>query len=125
VGATSGRTRLGENRQDATGNYTGRRESVSDIASWDCWMISKYNLLHRLARLQFTQIADFNSKSVPRFEKQHLRDYVNVLLDTGARPGAELLNLRWNQVETTSAPARRAALMTTTNVNYWMAKDRR
>lgn len=27
-----------------------------------------------------------------------LRDYVEVLLDTGARPGKELMNLRWNQI---------------------------
>jgi integrase len=33
-------------------------------------------------------------------ELRHLmRDYVEVLLDTGARPGAELLNLKWKQVE--------------------------
>ncbi len=28
-----------------------------------------------------------------------LRDYVNALLDTGARPGKELLQLRWQQIE--------------------------
>lgn len=28
-----------------------------------------------------------------------LRDYVEMLLDTGARPGKELMNLRWNQVQ--------------------------
>ena len=28
-----------------------------------------------------------------------LRDYVNVLLDTGARPGEELMNLRWIDIE--------------------------
>ena len=28
-----------------------------------------------------------------------LRDYVEVLLDTGARPGDELLNLKWNQIQ--------------------------
>jgi len=28
-----------------------------------------------------------------------LRDYVEVLLDTGARPGKELLDLRWNQIQ--------------------------
>ena len=27
-----------------------------------------------------------------------LRDYVEMLLDTGARPGKELMNLRWNQI---------------------------
>ena len=33
-------------------------------------------------------------------ELRHLlRDYVEVLLDTGARPGDELLNLKWKQVE--------------------------
>lgn len=30
-----------------------------------------------------------------------LKDYVNVLLDTGARPGVELMNLKWNQIELT------------------------
>lgn len=33
-----------------------------------------------------------------------LRDYVEVLLDTGARPGKELLNLQWNQVKTRRKP---------------------
>lgn len=33
-----------------------------------------------------------------------LRDYVAVLLDTGARPGKELLNLRWIEVEFTYKP---------------------
>ena len=33
-------------------------------------------------------------------ELRHLlRDYVEVLLDTGARPGDELMNLKWKQVE--------------------------
>ena len=30
-----------------------------------------------------------------------LKDYVNVLLDTGARPGSELMDLKWNQIELT------------------------
>lgn len=30
-----------------------------------------------------------------------LKDYVNVLLDTGARPGVDLMNLKWNQIELT------------------------
>lgn len=30
-----------------------------------------------------------------------LKDYVNVMLDTGARPGKELMNLKWNQIELT------------------------
>jgi len=33
-----------------------------------------------------------------------LRDYVDVLLDTGARPGDELLNLRWRQVKESTKP---------------------
>lgn len=31
-------------------------------------------------------------------------DYINVLLDTGARPGKELLNLRWQQVQPSIKP---------------------
>jgi integrase len=33
-----------------------------------------------------------------------MRGYVLLLLDTGARPGKELLNLRWNQIETAISP---------------------
>lgn len=33
-----------------------------------------------------------------------LRDYVHMLLDTGARPGKELLNLRWNQIKEKISP---------------------
>jgi len=33
-----------------------------------------------------------------------LRDYVEVLLDTGARPGDELLNLKWKQVQFVMRP---------------------
>ena len=33
-----------------------------------------------------------------------LKDYVSMLLDTGARPGKELLNLRWVEVELTYKP---------------------
>lgn len=32
-------------------------------------------------------------------------DYINVLLDTGARPGKELLNLRWQQIEPSLKPS--------------------
>lgn len=31
--------------------------------------------------------------------RQLMRDYVDVLLDTGARPGSELLNLQWRQIK--------------------------
>ncbi|MDP4301358.1 hypothetical protein Q8X39_11980 [Leptothrix discophora] len=34
-----------------------------------------------------------------------LRDYVEVLLDTGARPGDELLNLKWRQVQFVMRPS--------------------
>lgn len=37
-----------------------------------------------------------------------LRDYVEVLLDTGARPGKELLNLRWNQIQYSHNPVIKA-----------------
>lgn len=33
-----------------------------------------------------------------------LRDYVEMLLDTGARPGKELMNLRWNQIQYSISP---------------------
>lgn len=33
--------------------------------------------------------------------RELLRDYVEVLLDTGARPGKELLDLTWNKIENT------------------------
>ena len=33
-----------------------------------------------------------------------LRDYVDVLLDTGARPGDELLNLKWKQIKFVMKP---------------------
>ena len=40
-----------------------------------------------------------------REHRQLLRDYVDVLLDTGARPGIELLNLQWKQIKTSAKPA--------------------
>ena len=36
--------------------------------------------------------------------REFMFDYINVLLDTGARPGKELLNLRWQQVRPTTSP---------------------
>jgi integrase len=36
--------------------------------------------------------------------RQLLRDYIDVLIDTGARPGKELLNLKWNQIKFNKAP---------------------
>jgi integrase len=40
-----------------------------------------------------------------REHRELLRDYVDVLLDTGARPGIELLNLQWKQIKTSAKPA--------------------
>lgn len=37
-----------------------------------------------------------------------LRDYVTVLLDTGARPGVELMNLQWKQVRPSISPIEKA-----------------
>ena len=34
-----------------------------------------------------------------RERREIMRDYIEVLVDTGARPGKELLNLRWNQIQ--------------------------
>ncbi len=36
--------------------------------------------------------------------RQLMRDYVDVLLDTGARPGTELLNLQWRQLKFAMKP---------------------
>ncbi|MFM8899607.1 MAG: tyrosine-type recombinase/integrase [Burkholderiales bacterium] len=36
--------------------------------------------------------------------RQLMRDYVDVLLDTGARPGTELLNLQWRQIKSAMKP---------------------
>ncbi len=36
--------------------------------------------------------------------RQLMRDYVDVLIDTGARPGTELLNLQWRQIKLAMKP---------------------
>ncbi len=36
--------------------------------------------------------------------RQLMRDYVDVLIDTGARPGSELLNLQWRQIKFAMKP---------------------
>ena len=33
-----------------------------------------------------------------RESRQIMRDYIQILVDTGARPGDELMNLKWNQI---------------------------
>ncbi len=42
-----------------------------------------------------------------RERREILRDYVEMLVDTGARPGVELLNLRWNQIKYRNNPSKR------------------
>ena len=41
---------------------------------------------------------------VSRESRMIMRDYVEILLDTGARPGRELLNLKWKQISYTVDP---------------------
>lgn len=55
------------------------------FASFDSWIANARNDKSRELRLL-------------------LRDYVEVLLDTGARPGDELLNLKWKQVKYSMKP---------------------
>lgn len=43
-----------------------------------------------------------------RERREIMRDYVEILVDTGARPGDELLNLRWNQIKYRNNPAKHA-----------------
>ena len=46
-----------------------------------------------------------SAKSERSKEVRHLmRDYVEMLLDTGARPGKELLNLKWKQIQYAHKP---------------------
>ena len=39
-----------------------------------------------------------------RERRQGMRDYVELLIDTGARPGKELMGLKWNQVKFVKHP---------------------
>jgi integrase len=39
-----------------------------------------------------------------RERRQGMRDYVELLIDTGARPGKELMDLKWNQVKFVKHP---------------------
>jgi len=59
-----------------------------------------------------------------------LRDYVSMLLDTGARPGKELLQLKWNQIKgeavkpietTTDQVDEEGEAITLTNLNHSVA----
>lgn len=52
-------------------------------------------------------LAGFDAWAVKKKQKKSkelallLKDYVYVMIDTGARPGKELMNLKWNQIELT------------------------
>ncbi len=46
-----------------------------------------------------------NAKTVDSKERREiLRDYVEMLIDTGARPGKELMNLKWKQIKFVMKP---------------------
>ena len=76
---------------EAKGRKSDRRpafdlnESRAVLANFDKWIESARN---------------DRSKEM----RELMRDYVEMLLDTGARPGVELLNLRWNQIRYEYAP---------------------
>ena len=60
----------------------GEKEIQALLAGFDAWAAKKKNK---------------KSKDLALL----LKDYVYVLLDTGARPGKELMDLKWNQIELT------------------------
>lgn len=76
---------------DANGKKSERRaaftikEVIAMLAGFDDWINNAINEKSKKTRLL-------------------LRDYVCVLLDTGARPGKELLNLKWNQITSVIDP---------------------
>jgi integrase len=76
---------------EAKGKVSDRRPAfdLNEVhvmfASFDSWIANARNDKSRELRLL-------------------LRDYVEVLLDTGARPGDELLNLKWKQVKYSMKP---------------------
>lgn len=55
-----------------------------------------------LAKFEVWITKSHNKQSI--LMRELMFDYVNVLLDTGARPGKELLNLRWQQVKPSMNP---------------------
>lgn len=76
---------------DVTGRKTERRPSFDDdevvamVNGFDAW-------------------ADEGLTEASREKRWLLKDYVILLLDTGARAGKELLNLKWNQIKTEINP---------------------
>ena len=78
-------TALNRPKLEATGKKTQRRPSFALnevralLSNFDAWI---------------GRAAD----KVEREKRELMRDYVEMLLDTGARPGKELMDLKWNQV---------------------------
>ncbi len=56
--------------------------------------------LHELAAVlrNFESWINSAKSEASKERREIMRDYVEILADTGARPGKELLNLRWNQI---------------------------
>ena len=52
----------------------------------------------------FDEWIDEAKTALSKEMRQLLRDYVDVLIDTGARPGSELLNLQWRQIKFAMKP---------------------
>ena len=52
----------------------------------------------------FDEWIDAAKTALSKEMRQLLRDYVDVLIDTGARPGSELLNLQWRQIKFAMKP---------------------
>lgn len=55
-----------------------------------------------LAKFEVWITKSYNKQTV--LMRELMFDYINVLLDTGARPGKELLNLRWQQLKPSNKP---------------------
>ena len=55
-----------------------------------------------LAKFEVWITKSYNKQSI--LMRELMFDYINVLLDTGARPGRELINLRWQQVKPSINP---------------------
>jgi integrase len=76
---------LNRPKLEATGKKSQRRPSFALtevralLGNFDAWIV---------------RAAD----KVEREKRELMRDYVEMLLDTGARPGKELMNLKWNQI---------------------------
>ena len=76
---------------DVTGRKTERRPSFDDEE-----VIALVN--------HFDSWAERGLTEASREKRYLLRDYCMILLDTGARAGKELINLKWNQIKTDINP---------------------